>query len=167
MSFADAPQILLLILCLMLSFQAYWLASTALFPRFVEHASHRYHRPVRTTLIGLAIVLPTFLLGFFVNSRESNATLVKIIGIFVASVPLLLGLIGSAGLCELIGKGLPASEDPSPNWRHVWRGGWVLNFSFVFPLVGWVIVFPLTLISGCGAFATSFSSSGHRGHKRR
>ena len=155
---ADVLQVLLLILGAMLVFQAFWLFGTALFPRMVGQARDRYKTPIRTTLIGLAVVVPTFFIGiFWLQNKDNN--IVKIIGIVIGVVPLMLGLIGSAGLCQLIGLGLPAPGDQSQNWRRVWRGGWVLNFCYLLPFIGWFVILPWGIISGCGAFVTSLSGS--------
>ena len=158
MTIADVLKGLLLILGAMLVFQAYWLAGTGLFPRLVGQARDRYKTPIRTTLIGLAVVVPTFFIGIFWLANKDN-NIVKIIGIVIGIVPLMLGAIGSAGLCQLIGLGLPAPGDQSQNWRRVWRGGWVLNFCYLLPFIGWFVILPWGIISGCGAFVTSLSGS--------
>ena len=142
----------------MLIFQAYWLAGAGLFPRLVGQARDRYKKPISTTLIGLAVVVPTFFIGIFWLANKDN-NIVKIIGIVIGIVPLMLGAIGSAGLCQLIGLGLPAPGDQSQNWRRVWRGGWVLNFCYLLPFIGWFVILPWGIISGCGAFVTSLSGS--------
>ena len=160
MTIATVLAVFLVILGLMLVFQAYWLFGAALFPRMVAQARDRYKTPIRTTLIGLAVVVPTFLLGFFVLGQSANP-IVKVGGIVLGSVPLLLGAIGSAGLCQLIGLGLPAPGDQSQNWRRVWRGGWALNFCYLLPVAGWFVVLPWGIISGCGAFVTSLSGRGN------
>ena len=154
----DVLRVLLLILGAMLIFQAYWLAGAGLFPRLVGQARDRYKTPIRTTLIGLAVVVPTFFIGIFWLANKDN-NIVKIIGIVIGIVPLMLGAIGSAGLCQLIGLGLPAPGDQSQNWRRGWRGGWVLNFCYLLPFIGWFVILPWGIISGCGAFVTSLSGS--------
>jgi hypothetical protein len=156
---ADVLQVLLLILGIMLVFQAFWLFGTALFPRMVGQARDRYKTPIRTTLIGLAVVVPTFFIGFFWLGQKDGDTfnVSNGIGLVIGVVPLMLGAIGSAGLCQLIGLGLPAPGDQSQNWRRVWRGGWVLNFCYLLPIAGWLVILPWGIISGCGAFVTSLS----------
>ena len=168
MTIADVLRVVLLILGAMLVFQAYWLAGTGLFPRLVGQARDRYKKPISTTLIGLAVVVPTFLLGFVVLvGNEENHPIVKVIGVVIGTVPLLLGAIGSAGLCQLIGLGLPAPGDQSQNWRRVWRGGWVLNFCYLLPFIGWLVILPWGIISGCGAFVTSlFGNTAPRNRAR-
>jgi hypothetical protein len=166
MTIANVLQITLLILGAMLVFQAYWLVGTALFPRLIAQARDRYKTPIRTTLIGLVIVVPTFLLGFMVLGKSLNPV-IKGAGFVIGAAPLILGLIGSAGLCQLIGGGLPSPGDQSQNWRRVWRGGWVLNFCYLLPFAGWFVILPWGIISGCGAFVTSRSGRGiDRGNDR-
>ena len=157
---ATVLTVFLVILGVMLVFQAYWLFGMALFPRMVGQARDRYKTPIRTTMWGLLIVVPTFILGFVVLGQSSNPAL-KGVGIVIGAVPLLLGAIGSAGLCQLIGLGLPAPGDQSQNWRRVWRGGWVLNFCYLLPFAGWFVILPWGIISGCGAFVTSLSGRGN------
>ena len=158
MTIADVLKGLLLILGAMLVFQAYWLAGTGLFPRLVGQARDRYKTPIRTTLIGLVVVVPTYFIGIFWLQNIDNI-IVKIIGLVIGVVPLILGAIGSAGLCQLIGLGLPAPGDQSQNWRRVWRGGWVLNFCCLLPFIGWFVILPWGIISGCGAFVMSLSGN--------
>ena len=160
MTIATVLTVFLVILGVMLVFQAYWLFGMALFPRMVGQARDRYKTPIRTTMWGLLIVVPTFILGFVVLGQSSNPAL-KGVGILIGAVPLLLGAIGSAGLCQLIGLGLPAPGDQSQNWRRVWRGGWVLNFCYLLPFAGWLVILPWGIISGCGAFVTSLSGRGN------
>ena len=166
MTIVDVLTVFLVILSLMLVFQAFWLFGTALFPRMVGQARDRYKTPIRTTLIGLVVVVPTFFIGF-VWLGKKDGDIFNGIGLVIGIVPLMLGLIGSAGLCQLIGLGLPAPGDQSQNWRRVWRGGWVLNFCYLLPVAGQVVILPWGIISGCGAFVTSLSGRGNdRGNDR-
>ena len=79
MTIANVLTVFLVILGLMLVFQAFWLFGTALFPRLIGQARDRYKTPIRTTLIGLAVVVPTFFIGFFWLQPIKNP-IVKIIG---------------------------------------------------------------------------------------
>ena len=78
--------------------------------------------------------------------------LLKFIGITLMVVPGLLGLIGSAGLTLRVGLGLPSPSDPAQPWKRVLRGGIVLAFTFLLPVVGWIIIPLWVLVSGLGAF---------------
>jgi hypothetical protein len=158
MTIANILRVFLLILGVMLVFQAYWLAATALFPKTINNARDRYKKPISTTLVGLAVIAPTFLIGIAFLGNLPNP-LFKAVGFLIGVVPLLLGAIGSAGLCQLIGHGLPAPTDQSQNWKRIWRGGWVLNFCYLLPFAGWFLILPWGLISGCGAFVLSIGKS--------
>jgi len=46
--------------------------------------------------------------------------------------------------------GIPACDARLP-WRRVLRGGTVLSFAFVLPVIGWFGLLPWTLVSGVGA----------------
>lgn len=166
MTIANVLQVFLLILGVMLVFQAYWLASTALFPKTINNARDRYKKPISTTLVGLAVIVPTFLIGIVFLGNLPNP-LIKAVGFLIGVVPLLFGAIGSAGLCQLIGHGLPAPTDQSQNWKRVWRGGWVLNFCYLLPFAGWFVILPWGLISGCGAFVLSLGKSKSSNNRSR
>ena len=73
-------------------------------------------------------------------------------GITLMVVPGMLGLAGSAGLTLRIGAGLPSPRDEREPWRRVLRGGILLAFSFLLPVVGWFIIPIWVLVSGFGAF---------------
>jgi hypothetical protein len=76
---------------------------------------------------------------------------VKLVTGALLMVPLVLALVGSAGLADKIGAGLASPVDQAQPWRRVLRGGAVLALLFVVPLLGWFAMFPLTLASGLGA----------------
>jgi len=166
MTIANVLQIFLLILGIMLVFQAYWLAATALFPRTINNARDRYRTPVKTTLVGLVIVVPAVLIGFGLLGELPNP-LIKAVGFLIGVAPLLFGAIGSAGLCQLIGHGLPAPTDQAQNWKRVWRGGWVLNFCYLLPFAGWFVILPWGIISGCGAFVLSLKKNKQANNRAR
>ena len=166
MTIANVLQVFLLTLGVMLVFQAYWLAATALFPKTINCARERYKKPIFTTLVGLTVIVPTFLIGIVFLGNLPNP-LIKAVGFLIGVGPLLFGAIGSAGLCQLIGHGLPAPSDQSQNWKRVWRGGWVLNFCYLLPFAGWFVIFPWGLISGCGAFVLSLGKSKSTSNRTR
>ena len=85
---------------------AYWLAAVALFAPAVERARLTYAtRPVGSTVLGLVLFLPLLVLG------KAAPGPVKLAGAVVLGALLLLALIGSAGLADKIGAGLPMPDD--------------------------------------------------------
>ena len=129
---------------------SYWLLATALFPRMVERCEHRYtEQPIRTVLAGVLVVVPLIVLSAVLG--KSGLPGLKLLSLIAAILPVLFGLFGSAGFARRVGNGLPTARDEAEPWRKVWRGGLVLGFTFLLPIIGWFFVLPLTLASGCGA----------------
>jgi hypothetical protein len=146
---ADILKIVFIILGILIIYVSYWLLAEALFPRLVENASRQYGRPIRLTLIGLAVAILPVILGI-VLAKTANP-IFKFVGVTLIVVPGLLGLCGSAGLTLRIGLGLPSPIDERQPWRRVLRGGIVLAFSFLLPFVGWIFIPLWVLVSGMGA----------------
>lgn len=145
-----------------LMFVSYWLAAAALFPAHVTRCSAQFGRPVLTTLTGLLLAVVPISGGMAVLNAAPAA--VKWIGLFLVGVPLLAGLVGSAGLARRIGVGLPAPHDDTQPWRAVLRGGVVLALTFLLPVLGQILLIPLVLASGAGA--AFFSWRGERQARR-
>ena len=157
MIMADVLKFVFLIVGLLMVFVAYWLAAEALFPALVERARQQYQgHGWRITLVGLAAAVPLVALGFIVGQLAHPAA--KMLGVALGSMPVLVGLVGSAGLSRRIGEGLVSRLDEQQPWRRVLRGSIVLALTFLLPVVGWFIVLPWTLISGFGAALLSCRS---------
>jgi hypothetical protein len=154
MIFADILFWFLMVAGAYLALNAYWLAAVALFRPAVERAHETYAtRPVAATLVGLAALVPVGLV--FAVFAHSPHPAVKLLTGAALMVPLILALVGSAGLADRIGAGLGSPVDGDQPWRRVLRGGAVLALLFVVPVLGWFTVFPLTLASGLGAVLLS------------
>jgi hypothetical protein len=149
MIMADILKIALLILATLLVFISYWVGAQALFPALVERTRTTYSRPFYITFVGILVSVPLGLVGIYLLRLPNPA--IKIIGGLVLSLPVLLGLIGSAGLCQRIGAGLATPLDETQPWRRVLRGGLVLAPAYLLPFIGWFGLTLWTLISGCGA----------------
>ena len=150
MIMADVWKILFLILGTQGVMVSYWLLAAALFPDALRRARTAYdQRSGRVTVTGLVTAIPTLLAG--AGLLQAPNPLLKLIGGVLVSTPIALGLVGSAGLCDRIGAGLPGDADVRLPWRRVLRGGIVLSFAFVLPVLGWFVLLPWTLVSGVGA----------------
>lgn len=142
------------IIAAMFMFLAYWLAAAALAPNVVARAADQYRRPVRLTLLGLLMVVPLVLIG--IGCLKLNNPFFVMLGIGFLSFPVIVGLIGSAGLCQRIGSGLGAPADDIQPWRRVLRGGTVVVLTFLLPFFGWVALTLWTLVTGFAAAMLSF-----------
>jgi len=150
MIMADVLKFVFLILGALIVFISYWLAAAALFPAVVDRARQQYHaHAVKVTLLGLVLTVPLVAIGAFIGKAAHPAA--KAASVVIYAVPVLLGLLGSAGLSQRIGCGLPSAIDEQHPWRRVLRGSIVLALTFLLPFVGWFIVLPWTIVSGLGA----------------
>lgn len=150
MIMADVLKIALIIVGFLLCYVVYWLASSALFPAVVERAKQQYDtRPVRATLLGILLALPFIALSLVTGQVPHPAA--KMLGVVLIGIPILYGLLGSAGLALRIGAGLKSSIDDTQPWRRMLRGSVVLSLTFLLPVIGWFIVMPWAIISGLGA----------------
>ena len=151
MIMADVFKIVFLVLGTLIVFVSYWLVAAALLPRLVDRARARYDaHPIRATLVGALVAAPGLTLGGALLTQAANPG-AKLVGGAIVSLVVLLAFLGSAGLADRIGAGLPAAGDEAYRWRRVLRGGTVLSFTFLLPVVGWFVVLPGTLLSGLGA----------------
>ncbi|MCC6771015.1 MAG: hypothetical protein IT360_07360, partial [Gemmatimonadaceae bacterium] len=151
MILADVLKYVFLVIGTLVVIVSYWLVTTALFPATVERTREAYGaHPVRITLVGTLCAIPLLLVGVALLSGAPNAVL-KVVGGLLAALPVVLGLAGSAGLSDRVGRGLVHAEDGRTPWRRSLRGGVVLALTFLLPVIGWFVVLPWVLLSGCGA----------------
>jgi hypothetical protein len=150
MIMADVLTWFLIVSGLYLVLLCYWLAATALFPRAVGACCERYAQPLAPILLGVAILVPVLVLGLAAVKEVPNPGAGGILKVLLLLL-LLPALLGSAGLAQRVGAGLPSPLDVSQPWRRVLRGGLVLAPTFLLPFLGWFVVLPFALVSGFGA----------------
>jgi hypothetical protein len=130
-------------------FLSHWLVAASLFPDYVAKCQRQYERPLVTTLVGLFFTVIPIAVGLAIANVAPPA--LKWVGILITTVPIISGLLGTAGLARRVGCGMPAPVDEAQPWRRVLRGGTALALTFLLPLLGQLIVIPLVLASGVGA----------------
>jgi hypothetical protein len=157
MIMADVLKIFLLVVGAMMVLVCYWLAAEALFPSLVSRSRRQYEKhPVRITLWGLAAGVPLVLIGIAIVNAVGGHPLGQMIGGGLVLATLLAGILGSTGLPQLIGYGLPSPVDAVQPWRRVLRGGIILAFTYLLPFAGWFLLTAWTVASGFGAAVISF-----------
>jgi hypothetical protein len=122
---------------------AHWLVAIGLFSRTTELCEVEFRkRPVRCLLVGIFTfgILMAVLLGL--AGKAGGGVLI------IASIPLIMSFIGSAGLALRIGSDLSRTRE---RWRRGIRGATMLGFCCITPFLGWFVVLPLTLAAGFGA----------------
>jgi hypothetical protein len=149
MIMADVLTWFLIILGLLLVFVANWVGAYGLFPGLVETCSQRYaRRPVAATFLGMVVLVP-LLVSAGVLAQKGHPVL-NLLLLLALTAPVLLALLGSAGLALRVGAGLNSSSDVAQPWRRALRGGVVLSLVFLMPVIGWFVLLPWTLVSGLG-----------------
>lgn len=151
MNLADVFTFLFVILGFIIVYVAYWLATSALFPRLTERCAERFATsPVKATILGLVVWVPVLFIGTTISSKAGNGA-VKSVGIFIMIFSGLVALAGSSGLALRVGAGLKSLRDEAEPWRRVLRGGIVLALTFVLPFIG-TLVMAWSFVAGFGAF---------------
>lgn len=137
-------------------FLSHWLVAHSLFPDYVAKCQGQYSRPIITTLVGLLFTVIPIAVGLSIANFAPAQ--VKWIGVIIATVPIIAGLLGTAGLASRVGCGMPSPVDEAQPWRRVLRGGTALALTFLLPILGQLIIIPLVLASGVGASVLSWLS---------
>ena len=150
MIMADIFKILFPVIGTLMSYVCYCLLFEGTFPAAVDRCRQSYQtRPILSIALGAGVGIPGTALGvIFLNLGNP---LGQFMGFSTLFLLISLAILGSAGLASLIGHRLNSPQDAHQPWKRVYRGGIVLAITFVFPLVGWFLVLPVTLLSGLGA----------------
>lgn len=137
---------------LIATYLAHWLAAAALMPQAVARSAEAYaRRPIACCVYGSLITVPTVIVLMIALDKLPNPAL-KILCVVALSAILVVAFIGSAGLARRIGLGLPSPADDERPWLPTLRGGVVLGFVFIAPVLGWFVLMPLAFASGFGAW---------------
>ena len=138
----------LMILGFMICFPATWLTWKALAPGWVDRSQEAAaRRPVLSLVIGLVIGSVWFIGSGALISAGGPAG-------FVGGVGQLLfwsySMAGLAGFATHLGTRLPSPVDADRPWKATLRGGIALELTWVLPVLGWLLILPLSLAMGVG-----------------
>jgi hypothetical protein len=129
---------------LMVVLPAVWLLFGALWPAAVGRAQERIpKKPWSTFFIGLGMTVAVTLLVALLGKVGPPAALV------LSAFGMGWSMVGVSALARHVGTRLSSPGDAA--WRPHLRGGIVLSLSFLVPILGWMLVFPIALILGMGA----------------
>ena len=115
-----------------------------------DRATHRLSRGGITPFFaGLGIIL---LIGVPSSMLMAAGSIFQLFGSLSMLCLLFWGFMGLAVVARLVGQRLTAlyEREESPLSQTV-AGSLVLSFSVAFPLIGWIIIFPFSLLIGLGA----------------
>jgi len=150
MIMADVSAVFGTLLALGIAFPGLMLVLVMTFPALTERAEVRITRtPWKSFFLG-AVALGFALIpviGMF-NLPDSGAQFFGFVGL---AILLAAASIGAAGLTRALGKRLATLGVSASAAGETVRGAVVLELAAVFPLVGWFIIIPITLITAFGA----------------
>jgi hypothetical protein len=156
MLMADTMSIFFVILGMLLAFSGLWLMNRGLWPKAVEAAAERCAKRIWPYfLAGIPLTLLTIVLTRLLFLLGPAG---KIAGLAVVCFYLLQANIGVSGLATAIGRRLPSAIDGQSPWRTTLRGGIALVLTYLFPIVGWFVVLPSSIIIGTGAINVALLS---------
>lgn len=104
--------------------------------------------PVRSLLVGLAMLIPG---AISVVMAGSPAGALKLIG-FLALIGIGGALaIGSAGVALLMGRRISEMTESRTGFSSLIRGSVVYSLALGFPLIGWFLFMPVSLVMSLGS----------------
>lgn len=132
------------------------LAARTMFPEFAERCAGRCATPLRAFLLGLFAAAVTFAL---VAMAGRVGPLGKPIAGLAGGAAILLAITGASGqVIRMARRAVRDGESPD-SWPASRRAATVLALSYVLPVAGWFIIFPLSLLTGLGCALMSFRTS--------
>jgi len=149
MLMADTMAIFFVILGLLLAFPGLWLLCRGLWPRVVtESAAVCGKGLIKPFIAGLpataAMIIAAAVLGNFGSAGKIAAGAMICLYLMIANC-------GVAGLVTVVGERLFSPLDSQRPWRATLRGGAALGLASLLPILGWFVIFPASVIVGCGA----------------
>lgn len=158
MLFADTMAIFFVVLGVLIAFPSLWLLHSALFPEFVKSNRAVFERSLWKPFL-LAIPFAAASVFFIVVVGKLPASVGQICGVLSFSLIMLFANAGVSGLASMLGSRLASPADVERPWKATLRGGLVLAFSCLLPLLGWFILMPCSVLLGLGASIISCFSA--------
>ena len=148
---SDILAIFGILLFLGLSYPGLLLTWRLLFPNLVSRAQTRLERsPWKCFWMGTLIALFVLLPAFFLISRPAGVA--KLLGWLAAALLMAFSSLGAAGQAARLGSRLAGkSSQEEPSARFFLGGALALEMASAFPLIGWLLVFPLSTLTSLGA----------------
>jgi len=146
---ADISAIFFILLILGVAFPAVLTAWWLLFPSVIQRAQTRIEKTLsRSFWLGLAIVIALTIPIIILFALPFGPA--KFFGWILLTASLAFSSIGSAGIAAHLGNRLTQQSKLTPLGGFV-RGAIILELAGFFPVIGWLFIFPILLITAFGA----------------
>jgi len=147
---ADISAIFFILLIISIAFPSMLTVWWLLFPSVVARAQIRLEKTLsRTFWLGLVIVIALTIPIVGLLALPFGPA--KFIGWILLAVSLALSSIGSAGIAAHLGERMKQTGDNYSSLSAFVRGAVVLEFAAFFPVIGWLFLWPILLITTFGA----------------
>ncbi len=104
--------------------------------------------PVRCFLSGLGMLI---VLIFALVCLNIPVPLIKLVGFVLTLGLVALGVLGGAGLAQLMGRRIGEMSGARTSFGCLVRGSLVYSIGVLFPYAGWFLLAPLSMICALGA----------------
>lgn len=159
MMLADTIGIFLFVVGVLIAFPSLWLLSRALWTNAVIACSERNSRGlIKSFFVGLPIVVITIVVMGLLGKLPGPVG--QLSPLLALSVLFFYASVGVAGVATMLGARLPSPADNDRPWKVTLRGGIVLVLSYMFPVLGWFLILPVSLVIGCGTLTRVLLVSG-------
>ncbi len=147
---ADISAIFFILLILSIAFPSMLSAWWLMFPSVVARAQIRIEKTLaRTFWLGLAIVIALTIPIVILLALPYGPA--KFLGWLLLATSLAVSSIGSAGIAAHLGERMRQTGNNYSPLSAFLRGAIVLELAAFFPVLGWLFLWPLALITAFGA----------------
>lgn len=147
---ADISAIFFILLIISIAFPSMLAAWWLLFPNLVNRAQTRVEKTLaRTFWLGLVIVIVLTIPIIILIALPFGPA--KLMGWILLAVSLALSSIGSAGIAAHLGERIKGTGTTLTPLSRFIRGAVILELAAFFPIIGWLFLWPIMLITAFGA----------------
>lgn len=123
------------------------LTARTMFPGFSARCAERCRQPVRAFFLGLLTALAAVGVAAFAGKLgKVGQPFVFIIG----GMAILLAIAGAAGQVVRMAERTVQAGESAGSWAASRRAASILVLSYVLPVAGWVVILPVSLLTGLG-----------------
>ena len=123
------------------------LTARTLFPAFAGRCAARCSTPVRSFFLGLATVAVAVVIITLASKAGKAGQPVVFILIGITT---LLALAGVSGQVVRMAARAVHDGESANSWAAARRAATILTLSYILPVAGWVVILPLSLLTGLG-----------------
>jgi hypothetical protein len=146
---ADISAIFFILFIISIAFPSLLAAWWLLFPSLITRAQTRIEKTLSQSFwLGLVVIIALTVPIFILLALPFGPA--KFLGWILLATSLAFSSIGSAGIAAHLGNRLTQQSNVTPLGGFV-RGAVVLELAVFFPVIGWLFIWPIMLITAFGA----------------